>query len=1016
MSSHGEGGASLPHSHSSPSGMYPTPSSPESRSLGKRLPVQVHFLDDSVASFNIQFKALGKVLFDQVCKLLNLLETDYFGLEYIDCAGTKFWLDYEKPMCRQMGLSMINPIMSFCVKFYTPDPAQLEEEYTRYLFSLQIKRDLAQGILLCNDNTAALMASYIVQAECGDFVSEDYPDHTYVSSFKFVPHQDAEFEHKIMENHKKHIGQSPAEADLNLLETARRCELYGIKMTPAKDSEGVPLNLAAAHMGVLVFQNYTKINTFSWAKIRKISFKRRKFLIKLHPEGYGYYKDTVEFVFESRNECKNFWKKCIENHAFFRCSEVKRLPRQKTRIFSRGSSFRYSGRTQKQMVEYVRENYVKRQPFQRSTSLRVSSTNRRGLGMVGASLSAQPLLPVSSSQSCGSVILSHDVETPSAYVSRPTSASQPSSPRVNKESSRVIANRSICIDSRSSYLERRDLPPGLLCSKLNKDVMEGDLHSPDILSNYSEENYSDNFSDHYLSDNTSHNSYSLDHKHSLSDSVVYQNCRDTLTLSDNKSDHICNISSDSKAPFDTKQTSLGSEGEVAKGELLSNLIKDLSEICHQNSVEVEGGDEEITTTTNGDITYILHKLDKSQKSLSPLLKPSPKPVLRVEVEHALKTHGSPTLYARAGCFSTSKKNKFNHNVKNLMRSKTVDFVSVSQLPAADSFSSQDDSLEDSVGKVLKECKRKCNSEPISGRGMLKHSFSKHSSTDSQDMDYVISNKDGSYYRFATDDLTDSIEMIISKKQGKKKLSKFKHSATNVSFEASDTLDSKIPLEYPDSSGFMLSSGSNDAIPQSEAINYIEDQTENEKPMLKEHWLNHCPEEYLGDSSSSSEILYSGNSTSSLDDMLQLSDLRLYDTHLSSSEEDPTVADDDEFDQSHILDYQEENLGKQVLYEDGVPQKTMNESDCETCDENSLNEVADVLEDITEHTETFSDGETAQIIDDNLSCGSTRSIESIPSTPSKTSSCIKEEIASPVTSQNPVLQPPGTLPSSFKKVD
>lgn len=29
-------------------------------------------------------------------------------------------------------------------------------------------------------------------------------------------------------------GQSPAEADLNLLETARRCELYGMKMHPAK--------------------------------------------------------------------------------------------------------------------------------------------------------------------------------------------------------------------------------------------------------------------------------------------------------------------------------------------------------------------------------------------------------------------------------------------------------------------------------------------------------------------------------------------------------------------------------------------------------------------------------------------------------------------------------------------------------------------------------------------------------------------------------------------------------------
>lgn len=69
MSSHGGGGASLPHSHSSPSGMYPTPSSPEGRSLGKRLPVQVHFLDDSVASFNIQVSIILKCCFECVCSI-----------------------------------------------------------------------------------------------------------------------------------------------------------------------------------------------------------------------------------------------------------------------------------------------------------------------------------------------------------------------------------------------------------------------------------------------------------------------------------------------------------------------------------------------------------------------------------------------------------------------------------------------------------------------------------------------------------------------------------------------------------------------------------------------------------------------------------------------------------------------------------------------------------------------------------------------------------------------------------
>jgi len=68
-------------------------------------------------------------------------------------------------------------------------------------------------------------------------------------------------------------------------------------MHPAKDHEQVNLNLSVAHMGILVFQNITKINTFSWAKIRKLSFKRKKFLIKLQPEGYVSYIYLKKFFF-----------------------------------------------------------------------------------------------------------------------------------------------------------------------------------------------------------------------------------------------------------------------------------------------------------------------------------------------------------------------------------------------------------------------------------------------------------------------------------------------------------------------------------------------------------------------------------------------------------------------------------------------------------------------------------------------------------------------------------------------
>lgn len=34
-------------------------------------------------------------------------------------------------MNRQVGLSLVEPMLSFCIKFYTPEPLNLEEEFTR---------------------------------------------------------------------------------------------------------------------------------------------------------------------------------------------------------------------------------------------------------------------------------------------------------------------------------------------------------------------------------------------------------------------------------------------------------------------------------------------------------------------------------------------------------------------------------------------------------------------------------------------------------------------------------------------------------------------------------------------------------------------------------------------------------------------------------------------------------------------------------------------------------------------
>ncbi|XP_020038904.2 FERM, ARHGEF and pleckstrin domain-containing protein 1 isoform X1 [Castor canadensis] len=334
----------------------PTPS-------GKLMSIKIQMLDDTQEAFEVPQRAPGKVLLDAVCSHLNLVEGDYFGLEFPDHKKITVWLDLLKPIVKQIRRPK-HVVVKFVVKFFPPDHTQLQEELTRYLFALQVKQDLAQGRLTCNDTSAALLISHIVQSEIGDF--DEALDREHLAKNKYIPQQDA-LEDKIVEFHHNHIGQTPAESDFQLLEVARRLEMYGIRLHPAKDREGTKINLAVANTGILVFQGFTKINAFNWAKVRKLSFKRKRFLIKLRPDANSSYQDTLEFLMASRDFCKSFWKICVEHHAFFRLFEEPK-PKPKPVLFSRGSSFRFSGRTQKQVLDFVKEGGHKKVQFERKHS------------------------------------------------------------------------------------------------------------------------------------------------------------------------------------------------------------------------------------------------------------------------------------------------------------------------------------------------------------------------------------------------------------------------------------------------------------------------------------------------------------------------------------------------------------------------------------------------------------------------------------------------------------------------
>ncbi|XP_021524118.2 protein 4.1 isoform X18 [Aotus nancymaae] len=304
---------------------------------------KVSLLDDTVYECVVEKHAKGQDLLKRVCEHLNLLEEDYFGLAIWDNTTSKTWLDSAKEIKKQVRGIPWN--FTFNVKFYPPDPAQLTEDITRYYLCLQLRQDIVAGRLPCSFATLALLGSYTIQSELGDYDPELHAV-DYVSDFKLAPNQTKELEEKVMELHKSYRSMTPAQADLEFLENAKKLSMYGVDLHKAKDLEGVDIILGVCSSGLLVYKDKLRINRFPWPKVLKISYKRSSFFIKIRPGEQEQYESTIGFKLPSYRAAKKLWKVCVEHHTFFRLTSTDTIP--KSKFLALGSKFRYSGRTQAQ--------------------------------------------------------------------------------------------------------------------------------------------------------------------------------------------------------------------------------------------------------------------------------------------------------------------------------------------------------------------------------------------------------------------------------------------------------------------------------------------------------------------------------------------------------------------------------------------------------------------------------------------------------------------------------------------
>lgn len=328
----------------------------------------VLLLDETEHPVEIRKKTNGGEVLEKVFQHLNVLEKDFFGLRYIDRDSQSRWLDPVKPVVKQLTAGPPY-LLYFCVKFYAADPCRLHEELTRYLFFLQVKKDIYQGRLPCATNILAEVSAYSIQSELGEY---DPKEHTpgYVSEFRFIPNQGEELESKIYRMHKKLGPMVPSVAEFMYLDKVKWLEMYGVDLHPVKGEDFVEYFVALKPSGVAVYKNKTRVGSYLWSKIEKVDFKGKKFYLTVKGKEDREY--TFKFYLPTKSACKHLWKCCLEHHIFFRLDKSSTRPRRNSGLFRTSSSYRhrYSGRTQKEALEDGKkiqrpDPEVKRKPSKR---------------------------------------------------------------------------------------------------------------------------------------------------------------------------------------------------------------------------------------------------------------------------------------------------------------------------------------------------------------------------------------------------------------------------------------------------------------------------------------------------------------------------------------------------------------------------------------------------------------------------------------------------------------------------
>ncbi|XP_067466135.1 tyrosine-protein phosphatase non-receptor type 13 [Thunnus thynnus] len=273
-------------------------------------------------------KSKARDVFDMVVAHANLVEHFYFGLAFLDDAEY-FFLDHETKISKVAPDSwkkgqIASFLMFLRVKFFVDDISFILHKLTRHQYYLQLRKDILEDRLYCNEETGLFLAALALQAEFGDYMPELYgknyyqPEH-YVSKRMLEKLALPNVKEELPRLHASHAQMLPEEAETEYLKIAQQCPEYGVmfhRVGREKRPVVGELVLGVCAKGIIVYEMKNHLRTvtrrFLWRETDSISTGRRKLIIECGgPSGKKH-----SFVTESSKIAQYLLNLCSAQHKF----------------------------------------------------------------------------------------------------------------------------------------------------------------------------------------------------------------------------------------------------------------------------------------------------------------------------------------------------------------------------------------------------------------------------------------------------------------------------------------------------------------------------------------------------------------------------------------------------------------------------------------------------------------------------------------------------------------------------